>query len=337
MPDHAAFRVGSVILQSGVTLPDVQIAYQTYGELSAARDNAVLMPTFFAGQHGDTELMMGPGRALDPSRYFIIVPDLLGNGLSSSPSNVLPPFDGPAFPHVTVHDNVRCQHRLITDHLGIEHLRLVVGYSMGAQQAFHWAALHPEMVSAIAPICGTAKTSAHNDLVLEGVRTALCSATDFRDGWYEAPPVRALLAFGAVFASVVLCSRFYREQEFARLGLASPADAARFFAGSLRRRDANDLLTMLWTWQHADISDNEVYAGDLTAALAAIRARAIVMPSTTDFLCQVLDSEAETAGMPDAQLRPLVSAWGHVAGLGASPSDNEVIDTAIIELLAGVK
>src|SRR3712207_887135 len=105
MPDHAIFRAGSVVLQSGVTLPDVQLAYRTYGELGAARDNAVLMPTFFAGQHGDTELMMASGRALDPAGYFIVVPNLLGNGLSCSPSNAAPPFDGPAFPDVTVYDN----------------------------------------------------------------------------------------------------------------------------------------------------------------------------------------------------------------------------------------
>src|SRR3712207_5540422 len=153
MPDHAIFRAGSVVLQSGVTLPDVQLVYRTYGELGAASDNAVLMPTFFAGQHGDTELMMALGRAFDPARYFIVVPNLLGNGLSSSASNVAPPFDGPSFPNVTVQDNVRCQHRLLTEELGIEQLRLVVGYSMGAQQAFHWAAQYPGMVSAIAAIC----------------------------------------------------------------------------------------------------------------------------------------------------------------------------------------
>jgi pimeloyl-ACP methyl ester carboxylesterase len=86
---------------------------------------------------------MAPGRALNPGRYFIVVPNTLGNGLSSSPSTTAAPFDGPSFPSVSVLDNVRCQHRLFTEHLGIDHLRLVVGFSMGAQQAFHWGALYP--------------------------------------------------------------------------------------------------------------------------------------------------------------------------------------------------
>jgi homoserine O-acetyltransferase len=333
MADYQIFSMGPVVLQCGSTLPDVRLAYQTYGTLKEARDNAVLMPTFFGGQHGDTELMLAPGRALDPARYFVIVPNTLGNGLSTSPSTSTAPFDGPGFPDVTVYDNVRCQHRLVTEHLGIDHLRLVVGFSMGAQQAFHWGALYPDMVDAIAPICGSATTSAHNRLLLDGVRAALTSAADFHGGRYSSPPVTALVAFCRVYASLVLTSEFYVRQEYTKLGLASPQDTARFFEGFFRQRDANDLLATLWTWQHADISANDVHRGDVTSALGAIKPRAIVMPSTTDFLFQLSDSEVEVARMPNAELRPIPSTWGHVAGFGANPADNQVVDAALSELL----
>ncbi len=136
MSDYELFPLGDVVLQSGVTLRGAMLAYKTYGALNAARDNTIVMPTFFGGQHMDTEAMMAPGRALDPAKFFIIVPNMLGIGLSSSPSNTPPPFDRAAFPHVTLYDNVRCQHRLVTEHLGIDRLKLVVGFSMGAQQAF---------------------------------------------------------------------------------------------------------------------------------------------------------------------------------------------------------
>jgi hypothetical protein len=75
MSDHGVLELGSVVLQCGITLPDVKVAYKTYGELNAARDNAVLMPSFFGGQHADTELMMAPGRILDPAKLFTIVPN----------------------------------------------------------------------------------------------------------------------------------------------------------------------------------------------------------------------------------------------------------------------
>ena len=117
------------------------------------------MPTYYGGRHINNEAMIGAGRALDPARWFIIVPNMFGNGLSSSPSNTPLPFDRAGFPNVTLYDNVVCQHRLVTQKLEIDRLRLVVGFSMGAQQALHWGALYPEMVQAIAPFCGSARTS----------------------------------------------------------------------------------------------------------------------------------------------------------------------------------
>jgi len=92
------FSIGNVVLQCGITLPAAKPAYKTYGALAAARDNVILMPTFYGGQHVDTEAMMGGGRALDPARYFIVVPNMFGNGLSSSASDTSPPFDRAAFP-----------------------------------------------------------------------------------------------------------------------------------------------------------------------------------------------------------------------------------------------
>ena len=108
----------------------------------------------------------------------------------------------------------------------------------------------------------------------------------------------------------------------------------RFFEGFFRQRNSNDLLALLRTWQEADISANDVYGGDLRAALGATKSRAIVMPSETDFLFQVVDSEAEVAQMPHAELRPIPSTWGHVAGFGANPPDNAFVDAALAELLA---
>jgi homoserine O-acetyltransferase len=100
MPDHDVYELTDVVLQSGVTLPRVELAYGTYGEVNAARDNVIVMPTYFGAQHADTEAMIGAGRALDPQRYCVVVPNMLGNGVSSSPSNTPPPFDRAAFPNV---------------------------------------------------------------------------------------------------------------------------------------------------------------------------------------------------------------------------------------------
>jgi homoserine O-acetyltransferase len=293
-----------------------------------------VIPTFFSGHHTDVEAMMVNGRAIDPAKYFIVVPNMLGNGLSSSPSNTPPPLDRAAFPRTTIYDNVTCQHRLLTERLGIERIRLVAGFSMGAQQAFQWGASYPEMVAAIAPICGTARTSPHNFVFLEGVKAALTADAAFNGGWYETPPVKGLIAFARVYAGWVYSQDFYREREYTRMGLSSIEDVLRFSEARYRSRDANDLLAMLWTWQHADISANARFNGDFAAALGAIRARATVMPSATDLYFRVRDNELEVAQMPNAELRPIPSIWGHAAGRGTNPADNQFIDAALKELLS---
>jgi homoserine O-acetyltransferase/O-succinyltransferase len=334
VPELAVYPLGDVALQSGATLWRATIAYTTYGTLSAARDNVVLIPTFYAGHHTDVELMLTAGRAIDPAKYFVIVPNMLGNGLSSSPSNTPPPLDRAAFPRVTIYDNVLCQHRLLTERFGITRIRLVAGFSMGAQQAFQWGALFPDMVSAIAPICGSARTSAHNYVFLEGLKAALTADATFDDGWYDTPPVKGLIAFARVYAGWVYSQDFYRDREFTQLGLTSIDDVMRFSEARYRARDANDLLCMLWTWQHADISANPRFNGDFPAALRAIAARAIVMPSATDLYFRVRDNELEVAHMPNAELRPIPSSWGHAAGRGTNPSDNQFIDRGLRELLS---
>jgi homoserine O-acetyltransferase len=334
MADVEIFPLGDVVLQSGATLWRAKIAYTTYGVLNAARDNVVLIPTFYAGQHTDVELMIAPGRAIDPRKHFVVVPNMLGNGLSSSPSNTPPPLDRAAFPHVTVYDNVVCQHRLLAERFGITRIRLVTGFSMGAQQTFQWAASFPDMVTAIAPICGTARTAPHNFVFLEGLKAALTADAAFNDGWYEAPPVKGLIAFARVYAGWVYSQDFYREHQYRSLGLASIDDVLRFSEARYRARDANDLLAMLWTWQHADISMNPRFNGDLAAALRAIIARAIVMPGATDLYFRVRDAELEVAQMSNAELRPIPSTWGHAAGRGTNPVDNQFIDAALLELLS---
>jgi homoserine O-acetyltransferase len=334
MADYEIFELDVVSLQCGLTLRQAKLAYKTYGQLNAARDNVIVMPTFYGGQHAENEALMAVWPTLDPKKYFIIVPNMFGNGLSSSPSNTSSPFDRAVFPNVTLYDNVVCQHRLVTEHLGIQRIRLVVGFSMGAQQAFQWGALYPNMVEAITPICGSARTSPHNSLFLEGVKAALVADAAFADGWYQTPPVKGLRAFARVYMGWAFSQDFFREQGYRQMGFASLEDSIRFLEGYFRRRDANDLLAMLWTWQHADISANERYQGDFAAALSAIKARAMVMPSETDLYFRVRDNELEVEQMPKAELRPIPSIWGHVAGLGVNPPDNTFIDAALRELLA---
>jgi homoserine O-acetyltransferase len=334
--DYQIFEAGDVVLQSGATIRDCKLAYQTYGTLNAAKDNIIVYPTWYSAQHYDNEWLIGPGRALDPATQFIIVPNMLGNGLSSSPSNTPEPYNGPRFPKITATDNVRLQHRLVTEKFGIEHIRLVTGWSMGALQTFHWGALFPAMVERIAPFCGSAKCSRHNFVFLEGVKAALTADAAFAHGWYTAKPQTGLRAMARVYAGWGFSQAFYRaELDLKDMGYASLEDfLIGFWEGFFLPKDPNNLLTMLWTWQHGDISANELYQGDFRKALSAITAKAFVMPGETDLYFPPEDSENEVAHMPNAELVRVPSIWGHFAGgPGLNPIDAAFIDGKLKALL----
>jgi homoserine O-acetyltransferase len=335
MPDVATFEAGDVVLAGGTTLPDARLVYATYGEPNARCDNVILYPTRFGGSHEDNEYLIGPGRALDPDRWCIVVPNMLGNGVSSSPSNTPEPLHGPRFPRTTHVDNVALQHRLLTEHLGVERLALVVGWSMGGQQAYHWAALHPEMVERMAVLCGAARTAGHTHVFLEGMRAALTADAAFAGGDYVTPPMRGLRALGRAWAGWALAQAFYRHEHYREMGYSSLEDfLVRYWEGMYLKRDANNIVAMIDTWQAADVSANDRYRGDYAAAMAAITAKALVMPGRSDLYFPPEDNAAEVELLADGELVVIPSDWGHYAGGARNPVDVDFVDARLHELLA---
>jgi len=329
------FEVDDFVLLSGRVLPRARIVFETHGTLSAGRDNAILFPTWFTSLPSSNRWLIGPGRALDSSRWFIICPGLLGNGASSSPSNAPAPHAGAAFPAIATLDNVRLQRRLLQECLGVDSLALVMGRSMGAQTAWQWAVSYPEQVQRMFALCGSAKTTAHNYVFLDSLKAALQSDGRFRDGYYTEPPVDGLRAIGRAYAAWALSAEFYRQNLHMRQGASDIEDyIARFWANNFLRCDANDLLCMLDTWQRADVSSDPVTGSDWHKALQRATARSIVMPSRTDMYFPPEDSANAVACMPRAELRVLDSVWGHRAGsAGSDPRDITQIDRAIRDLL----
>jgi homoserine O-acetyltransferase/O-succinyltransferase len=341
MTDYQTFPLGNVVLQSGATLRGAQLAYKTFGTLGPKKDNVIVYPTWYSAQHQDNEWLIGEGMALDPRKYFIIIPNMMGNGLSSSPSNMPPPYDRGSFPHVTVYDQVVQQHKLVTEKFGIEKIKLVTGWSMGAAQSFQWGASYPEMVERILPFQGAARCSRHNFVFLEGVKAALTADAAYLNGWYEKPPSKGLRAMARVYAGWGFSQAFYRQKlDLKALGYSSLEDfLVGFWEGFFLPKDANNLLALLWCWQNADISGDPRYGGDFEKALGAIKAKAIVMPASTDLYFPPEDSMYEVEHMPNAKLKVVQTAWGHFAGgsggaVGISPDDVKVLDAALSELLA---
>lgn len=329
------YEAGDLALQSGQTLVGARLVYETAGVLNAHKDNVIVLPTFYTGSHHRNRALYGPGRALDTDRYFIVSINLFGNGLSSSPSNAAPDCAAHRFPNVTFYDNVRCQYQLLSELFGIERVALVIGWSMAASQCFQWAAQYPDQVDAIIPYCGSARTSPHNIVFLEGVKAALTADQVFDSGRYRAPPETGLKAFARVYAGWAYSQTFYRDGLFRELGFDSFETLLVDWERDHLDRDANDLLAMLWTWQHGDISRQAPYQGDFNEALRSITAKAVVIPCSDDLYFPPADSAIEVSQMPNAELRIFDSPWGHcVASPGLRPEFNEFLETAVRDVLS---
>lgn len=338
MTDYDVFEAGNILLQSGRTFRNMRLAYRTYGTLNAAKDNVIVYPTSYAAQHTDIKHMIGPGDVLDSDRYFIVIPNLFGNGLSSSPSNTVWPDIGTRYPHVTFYDAVQVQRRMVKELWGIEKIALVYGWSMGAMQAYHWAAMYPDAVQRIAVVCGSARCAPHNRVFIEGVEAALTADPAWQDGVFKDKPIRGFRAMGRVYAGWALSQTFFRNEQWRELGASSLEDfLIHGWEASFSRRDPSDLLAMFWTWKHGDIACNPAYEGDLAKALAGIKAKVLLMPGDQDLYFQVADNARELPLLTNAASATLLripSTWGHRAGNpSVSREDRAFINEAVKALL----
>jgi len=329
------YALGNLLLEDGGTLRDCQLAYATFGTLSAAKDNAILVTTWFSGTSKIMEqAYIGEGRAIDPAKYFIVVVNQIGNGLSTSPHNTADPFGGGSFPRVRIADDVKAQHRLLTEKFGIETLELVVGGSMGAEQTYEWAVRFPDMVKRAAPIAGTARTTAHTAAYTRTLIDAITSDPGWAGGWYEKQGAvrEGLRRHSRLWAVMGASPAMYSQELWRGLGFSSVDD---FMLGlldaSFLPHDANSLLVQAWKWQHADVSRQT--GGDLAQALGRIKAKTFVMPIDTDMFFTVADCEAEQRLVPGSELRVLKTAWGHIGVMGMDANFLTQVDAALRELL----
>jgi homoserine O-acetyltransferase len=321
---NGVLELGDFPVERGGVIRDARLSWQTHGTLNEARDNVIVYPCSYGATHESLPWLIGPGEVLDPERWFIVIPDMFSNGFSSSAS------DDSEFPDlVTMADNVRAQHRLVVEEFGVSRIAATYGFSMGAGQAYHWAALYPELVERAIIVCGSARTSLHNRVFLSGLLRVLEAAPEhLGNGRFSSEPHAAVRAFAHVYAGWGLSQDFYRARLFeSALGYPDLDSFLRTdWEESFAKNRAANLYAQALTWQEADISANARYNGDLAAALAGIEARVLLVPSTTDLYFRVADNEAELQHLKQGRLAPIESIWGHRAGNPRSiPADLEFL------------
>lgn len=330
---YTLIDVGPLDLEDGGRLDRCELAVATHGQLNAARDNAILIPTWYSGTSKIMEqAYIGAGRALDPAQYFIIIVNQIGNGLSTSPHHC---GDPSAFPKVRIGDDVRAQHRLITEHFGLSRLALVVGGSMGAQQTYEWAVRYPEMVRRAAPIAGTARNTEHDFLFTETLIEAITTDPGFAGGRYgdSREVAEGLRRHAKLWTVMGWSTEFFQQGRHVALGFGDMQTFIdNFMCGYFGPMDPNDLLAMAWKWQRGDVSRHT--GGDLAAALGRIQAKTFVMPISHDMFFPPADCERECRLIADAEFRPITTVDGHLGLFGTDGVAMAQIDGHLRELLA---
>lgn len=331
------FLIANFKTESGVTLPQARVVYGTYGALNAAKDNAILLPSHYMADFHGYEWLIGSDKALDPSKLFLVATELFGNGSSSSPSNTPEPYHGPRFPVTTIRDNVEAVHRLLTEEMKITHLGAIIGFSMGAQQAFQWAVSYPAFADRIVATAGTAKCYPHGVVRLEGQIAALTTDPAFANGDYKEQPKKGLEAFAVVWTGWLFSQEWWRRElwrEGAKPGTTFEQVLNEFRTNFIPGADANNLILQMRTWEKHDVGTTPGFSGDVERALKSIKVPFLYMPSETDLYFPIGDARYEASFIPGVSLVPIPSLWGHTAGAASNPADAKFLNDTIGKFVA---
>jgi homoserine O-acetyltransferase len=307
----------------------------TYGKLNAARDNAVLSLQHFTGDHHDNEFLIGPGKALDPEKYFVIATDFLANAKLRQDLTTGPTNSGlkMRFPRITARDWVNADIKLVKEYLGINHLVAAFGGSIGGINAFQIAVSQPDFVSGIIPIAASAQTNPQARMVLRHVRDVIALDPGWYSGMYEVNPVTglklALMGMVPWFPSPQYMDALTTSEKLRNYEL--------IWQDRWSGLDARDIFYQLEGWSEFNIGDSPGFNGDVKMALASIKARTLLIGVKEDQVFRREELQFAKSAIRDAAYLELSSTTGHLASIGADPKFNETINSEIGKFLAAVK
>ena len=318
---HHTAALGDLALESGETIRDFHQAFVTHGTLSAARDNAILVCSAITGTHHRLDFLVGPGKALDPARWFVVATDAIGNGISTSPSNSTAQ-PGMAFPRFTIRDMVEAQRRLLVEHLGIGNLHAVAGASMGGMQALQWAVSQPAMVPRVVAMTPMARTTPWAANVLETARACLMADPAWDGRQFTRRPERGWRAYAGLMNALLMKTP---EAVDARGSAFEDIVSATLATGF----DAHDYLYQSWAYAAHDVGTTPGVDGGTKAALARITARTLVLAPPRDLFNPVAAAREAAEGLPGARFVEIPSLEGHLAAGPTSPADAAFLNEAI--------
>ncbi len=329
---HRFGQMGDLRLESGEVIQRCAQSFVAHGKLSPAKDNAVLVCISLTGNHHRLDFLIGPGRALDTDRFFIVCADPLGNGLSTSPSNSQHQ-PGMRFPRFTIRDMVHAQYRLMTETLGIPRLHAVVGASMGGMQALQWAVSHPDFAANVVAMTPMAKTHPWAALAVAAARACLKADPTWSEQGFHGVPDRGWRAYTALMTA--LLSR----TPAAVADLAPDTVAARHWLDRLTEQnlangfDAHDYLYQSWAYEAHDVGETPGAGGDVASALTRVRATTLILAPPVDLFNPAESARIAARQIPGARFVEIPSQQGHQAATATRADDAAFLNRVIREFL----
>ena len=335
-PPHQSYSEGDFKLESGEAIKDFSISYVTHGTLNEKKSNAILMVTALGGNHHRIDFMIGPGKALDPDKYFIICTDAIGNGLTTSPSNskAQPRM---SFPKYVMRDMVESQYRLLKEKFGIDHVVAVIGPSMGGMQTLQWGVSHPDFMDALVAMVPLAKTPPWSVAIGEVTRKAIMNDPAWKEGNYDSPPEKGVRLWRDILNLLSA-----RTPDMYSAQFKNNADVVPWMeqqeTAVMKAFDANDYIYQTWAYERHDVGTTPGFNGDTAKALASIKAKTLILTGTKDLLNPEFEPMESGKAIPGVKMMTISpgTVTGHASAGGGIPADVEFLNRETAAFLTAV-
>jgi homoserine O-acetyltransferase len=338
LPKHQIANLGDFRFEGGEVITDLKVSYVTHGKLNRTKSNAVVVLQHFTADHHALDFLIGPGKALDPEKYFIVAPDFLGNSLVRQDVTTGPTNSGlrMEFPAYTVRDWVNVDYKLLKEYLGIDHVLAVTGASIGAMKSYQFAVSYPNYLDGAIPIAGSPVTSAKTRWVLRNMMNIIALDPAWYSGTYDTNPTPGLIS-----AFMAIVPWWYTDRWFvANMRTVKQRRQFEAFWRDLfvlqAPQDARDVYYQLQAWAEFNVGDGP-FRGDAVAALRSVKAKVLLIGVKDDLLVDREEVLLAKRSIPNAVHVEIDSAWGHIACCGLDPQANNVIDREIASFLSKLR
>lgn len=328
---HQSYLIGDLVLESGEVIKDFSISFVTHGTLNAEKSNAILMTASYMGNHHRIDFLIGPGKALDTDKYFIICTDAIGNGLTTSPSNSKTQY-GMAFPRFSIRDMVLSEYKLLTEYFGIKHIVAVAGASMGGMQTLQWGVSHPGFMDALVALTPSARCPAWTAGVMDVTIKTVMLDPAWNNGAYSANPEQAA-RIRTDFVLLLTASTPEAVKEAFRENPKDFLKAMKTFENNQLGFDANNSIYQAWAIIDHNVGDTPGFNGDYYKALRSIKAKTILMTAPLDILVPADEAMEAARYIPNASYVQIPSIQGHFAATAKVADDAKFMNQKIAEFL----